>query len=108
MGCGDCLRSLLVVSGAGGWLAWSCEGHIRIRPVLVGLDCSCVWDTCSGAVCCGCCGRLTGRYSWQSLDTTLPLLAFRPSLSFGAILLMLVSFGRVRLGVFCHRGRSSL
>ena len=40
MGCGDCLRSLLVVSGAGGWLAWSCEGHIRIRPVLVGLDCS--------------------------------------------------------------------
>ena len=51
---------------------------MRIRPVLVWLDCSCVWDTCRGAVCCGGCGRLTGRYSWQSLPQTLPLSAFCP------------------------------
>ena len=56
--CGDCLCIVLGVGGAGGWLAWSCEGHMRIQPVLVWLDCSCVWDTCRGAVCCGGCGRL--------------------------------------------------
>ena len=30
---------------------------MRIQPVLVWLDCSCVWDTCRG----GGCGHLTGR-----------------------------------------------
>ena len=53
---------------------------MRIRPVLVWLDCSCVWDTCRGAVCCGGCGRLTGRCRWQTLPQSLPLLAFgRPT-----------------------------
>ena len=46
---------------------------MRIRPVLVWLDCSCIWDTCRGAVCCGGCGRLTGRCRWQTLPQTLPI-----------------------------------
>ena len=45
---------------------------------------------------------------WQSLSTSLPLLAFRLLASFGTKLLTLSSFGRVRLGVFCHGGVSVL
>ena len=39
--------------------------------------------------------------------TTLPLLGLRPFPAFGAKLLTAAGFGRVRLTVFCHHGRSS-
>ena len=44
---------------------------MRIRPVLVWLDCSCVWDACRGAVCCG---------ALRSADGVLPLAEFGQTL----------------------------
>ena len=46
--------------------------------------------------------ELTLRLVWQSLSTTLPLLALRSSALFGVKLLTLVAFGRVGLSVICH------
>ena len=55
---------------------------MRVRSGLVWLDCSCVWDTCRGAVCCSGCGRLMGCCRWQSLPQSLPLLPIGPLPSF--------------------------